>query len=81
MANIFNTIGKIGLALAVAGGVVQSALYNGRQNVSGDSVASFIAKNLSSAWIDRPIAGVCLLFSEGDILLTRILVRQSRMFD
>ena len=29
MAAIFNTLGKLGLGIAVAGGVVQTALYNG----------------------------------------------------
>lgn len=29
MAQLFNRIGQIGLGLALAGGVVNSALYNG----------------------------------------------------
>ena len=28
LANVFNRIGQLGIGLAVAGGVVQSALYN-----------------------------------------------------
>lgn len=32
MAQIFNRIGQLGLGLALAGGVVNSALYNGMQN-------------------------------------------------
>ncbi|KAB1266150.1 Prohibitin [Camelus dromedarius] len=33
-AKVFESIGKFGLALAVAGGVVNSALYNDLQNVN-----------------------------------------------
>nr|XP_031325575.1 prohibitin-like [Camelus dromedarius] len=33
-AKVFESIGKFGLALAIAGGVVNSALYNDLQNVS-----------------------------------------------
>lgn len=29
-AQIFNTLGKLGIGLAVAGGVANSALYNGK---------------------------------------------------
>ena len=31
---IFETIGKLGLGLAVAGGIVNSALYNGKKTMS-----------------------------------------------
>lgn len=31
MARLLNNIGKVGLALALTGGVVQSALYNGKR--------------------------------------------------
>lgn len=31
MAAIFNRIGQLGLGLALAGGVINSALYNGRK--------------------------------------------------
>ena len=31
---LFNAVGKIGIGLAVAGGVVQSALYNGKKLIS-----------------------------------------------
>lgn len=29
-AQIFNTLGKLGIGLTVAGGIVNSALYNGK---------------------------------------------------
>lgn len=31
MAKLFESIGKLGLALAIGGGIVNSALYNGKQ--------------------------------------------------
>lgn len=31
MAKLFESIGKLGLALAIGGGVVNSALYNGKE--------------------------------------------------
>ena len=31
-AKLLNTIGKLGIGLAVAGGVVNSALYNGKRS-------------------------------------------------
>lgn len=33
-AQIFNRIGQIGLGIALAGGVVNSALYNGKKNTA-----------------------------------------------
>lgn len=30
MAKLFESIGKLGLALAIGGGIVNSALYNGK---------------------------------------------------
>jgi len=31
VGRLFNTIGKLGIGLAIAGGVANSALYNGKQ--------------------------------------------------
>lgn len=37
MAKLFESIGKLGLALAIGGGVVNSALFNGRYCMVGYS--------------------------------------------
>ncbi|CAG5115846.1 unnamed protein product [Candidula unifasciata] len=64
MARIFNTIGKIGLALAVTGGVVQSALYNvdgGQRAVIFDRLRGVQDEVVGEGthflipWIQRPI--------------------------
>uniref|UniRef100_A0A0B7APG1 Prohibitin n=1 Tax=Arion vulgaris TaxID=1028688 RepID=A0A0B7APG1_9EUPU len=64
MARIFNTLGKIGLALAVTGGVVQSALYNvdgGQRAVIFDRLQGVREEVVGEGthflipWIQKPI--------------------------
>ena len=38
MAKLFNTLGKLGLGIAIAGGVVNSALYNGKFIIINDRI-------------------------------------------
>ena len=64
MARLLDTIGRLGLALAVTGGVVSSALYNvdgGHRAVIFDRFAG-IKKNVSNEgthflipWVQKPI--------------------------
>lgn len=64
MARIFNNIGKLGLALAVTGGVVQSALYNvdgGQRAVIFDRLRGVQEEVVGEGthflipWVQRPI--------------------------
>lgn len=56
-AKVFESIGKFGLALAVAGGVVNSALYNGEALRGGGSL---------------PVAGGCLLVCTAHVTLLMV---------
>lgn len=44
MAKLFESIGKLGLALAIGGSVVNSALFNGEYLFNGINAIDFIIK-------------------------------------
>lgn len=50
MAKLFESIGKLGLALAIGGGVVNSALYNGKL---GDFYTVYLLIRILLACISR----------------------------
>lgn len=50
-AKVFESIGKLGLGLAVAGGVVNSALYNGEWEKLSASSSLCIFFFLSASWL------------------------------
>lgn len=53
-AKVFESIGKFGLALAVAGGVVNSALYNG-EPLSGEAEVLGSLPSAQGAGFSRPV--------------------------
>lgn len=44
-AKLFETIGKLGLGLALAGGVVNSALYNGEEAFSSGRLTCYLEQD------------------------------------
>lgn len=49
MAKLFESIGKLGLALAIGGGIVNSALYNGKL-INALVVFSFLDRYLDDGY-------------------------------
>uniref|UniRef100_A0A2K6QM18 Prohibitin n=1 Tax=Rhinopithecus roxellana TaxID=61622 RepID=A0A2K6QM18_RHIRO len=83
-AKVFESIGKFGLALAVAGGVVNSALYNvdaGHRAVILDQfrgVQDIVVgegTHFLIPWIQKPIIFVCLITGSKDLQNVNITLR------
>ncbi|CAO2594106.1 Prohibitin 1 [Lemmus lemmus] len=83
-AKVFESIGKLGLALAVSGGVVNSALYNvdagHRANVVVGEGTHFLIP-----WVQKPIIFDCLITGSKDLqnvnITLRILFRIGEDYD